>query len=93
MEERNIEQFIEELTKVRPSMLNDEALKLFNTIMAILDERDKLKEEIKHINVRITTKLKIAQEEYKEFTERGQHQLALVESGKIGVLQELLEGE
>lgn len=45
------------------------------------------------MNVRITTKLKIAQEEYKELNERGHHQLALVRSGKIGVLQELLEGE
>lgn len=91
--EEDIENLIEELTKVRPSMLNDEALKLFNTIMAILDERDKLIKEKENMNVRIKTKLKIAQEEYKEFTERGQHQLALVRSGKIGVLQELLEGE
>ena len=89
----DIENLIEELTKVRPSMLNDEALKLFNTIMAVLDEREKLKEEIKLMNLRITTKLKIAQEEYKELNEKGQHQLALVRSGKIGVLQELLEGE
>lgn len=49
MEERNIEQFIEELTKVRPSMLNDEALKLFNTIMAVLDERDRWRKKIKEI--------------------------------------------
>ena len=91
--EEEIENLIEELTKVRPEMLNEEALKLFNTIMAVLDERDELKEEIRLMNVRITTKLKIAQEEYKEFTERGQHQLALVRSGRIGVLQELLEGE
>lgn len=47
MEERNIEQFIEELTNVRPEMLNDEALKLFNTIMAILDERDRWRKKIK----------------------------------------------
>ena len=40
-----IENLIEELTKVRPEMLNEEALKLFNTIMAILDERDNLKKE------------------------------------------------
>ena len=43
--EKEIENLIEELTKVRPEMLNEEALKLFNTIMAVLDERDKLKEE------------------------------------------------
>lgn len=41
----DIEKLIEELTKVRPEMLNEEALKLFNTIMAILDERDKLIEK------------------------------------------------
>lgn len=43
--EKNIENLIEQLTKVRPEMLNEEALKLFNTIMAVLDERDRLKEE------------------------------------------------
>lgn len=43
--DEKIENFIEELTKVRPGMLSEEGLKLFNTIMAILDERDKLKKE------------------------------------------------
>ena len=43
--EEDIETLIEELTKVRPEMLNEEALKLFNTIMAVLDERDRLKKE------------------------------------------------
>lgn len=38
--ENDIENLIEKLTKVRPEMLNKEALKLFNTIMAVLDERD-----------------------------------------------------
>ena len=33
------------MTKVRPEMLNEEALKLFNTIMKILDERDTLIKE------------------------------------------------
>lgn len=45
--EKDIENLIEQLTKVRPEMLNEEALKLFNTIMAVLDERDKLREENK----------------------------------------------
>lgn len=40
-----IEQCIKDLTKVRPEMLNEEALKLFNTIMKILDERDTLIKE------------------------------------------------
>lgn len=40
--EEDINKFIKELTKVRPEMLNEEALKLFNTIMAILDERENL---------------------------------------------------
>lgn len=43
--EKDIENLIEQLTKVRPEMLNEETLKLFNTIMAILDERDKLKRD------------------------------------------------
>ena len=91
--EKDIENLIEQMTKVRPEMLNEEALKLFNTIMAVLDERDKLKEEIRLMNVRLETKLRIAQDEYKEYNEKGQHELALIQSGKIGILQELLEGE
>ena len=40
-----IENLIEEMTKVRPEMLNEEAYKLFQTIMKILDERDELIKE------------------------------------------------
>ena len=47
--ENEIENLIEQLTKVRPEMLNEEALKLFNTIMAVLDERDKLIKENKEL--------------------------------------------
>lgn len=38
----DIENLIEELTKVRLEMLDEEATKLFNTIMKVLDERDSL---------------------------------------------------
>lgn len=51
--EEDIEKLIEELTKVRPEMLNKEALKLFNTIMAILDERDELIKENKELKVKL----------------------------------------
>ena len=47
--EKEIENLIEQLTKVRPERLNEEALKLFNTIMAILDERDMWRKKIKEI--------------------------------------------
>ena len=40
-----IEKLIEDMTKVRPEMLNEEALKLFNTIMKIINERDTLIKE------------------------------------------------
>ena len=40
-----IEKLIEDMTKVRSEMLNEEALKLCNTIMKILDERDTLIQE------------------------------------------------
>ena len=45
MDKEEIEKLIEDMTKVRPEMLNEEALKLFNTIMKILDERDTLIKE------------------------------------------------
>lgn len=45
MDKKEIEKLIEDMTKVRPEMLNEEGLKLFNTIMKILDERDTLIKE------------------------------------------------
>lgn len=51
--EEDIENLIEQMTKVRPEMLNEEALKLFNTIMAVLDERDKLIKENKELNAKL----------------------------------------
>ena len=54
-----VERFLEDMTKVRPEMLNDEALKLFNTIMKVLDERDNLKKERDYYKAR-----------YLEFNER-----------------------
>lgn len=54
-----VERFLEEMTKVRPEMLNDEALKLFNTIMKVLDERDNLIKERDYYKAR-----------YLEFNER-----------------------
>lgn len=53
MNSNEVENVIEELTKVRPEMLNEEALKLFNTIMAILDERDRLKKENKKLEEKL----------------------------------------
>ena len=47
-----IEKLIEDMTKVRPEMLNEEALKLFNTIMKIIDERDTLIKERDYYNAR-----------------------------------------
>lgn len=47
-----IEKLIEDMTKVRPEMLNEEALKLFNTIMKLIDERDTLIKERDYYNAR-----------------------------------------
>ena len=51
--EKDIENLIEQMTLVRPEKLNEEALKLFNTIMAVLDERDKLIKENKELNAKL----------------------------------------
>ena len=48
----DIEKLIENMTKVRPELLNKEGLKLFNTIMKILDERDTLIKERDYYNAR-----------------------------------------
>lgn len=54
-----VERFLEDMTKVRPEMLSAEALKLYNTIMRILDERDNLMKERDYYKAR-----------YLEFNER-----------------------
>lgn len=43
--ENDIEQMIQELTEVNPSHLSKDALRLFKTIMKVLDERDTLIKE------------------------------------------------
>lgn len=53
------EELIEDMTKVSPEKLNKEALKLYNTIMRILDERDNLIKERDYYKAR-----------YLEFNER-----------------------
>lgn len=45
-----MENLIEELTKVNPANLSEEGLKLFNTIMLVIDDRDKLIKENKKLN-------------------------------------------
>lgn len=52
LSKEEIEKLIENMTKVRPEMLNKEGLKLFNTIMKILDERDTLIKERDYYNAR-----------------------------------------
>ena len=39
------ESLLEALTRVRPEVLNENALKLFNKIMEVINERDLLKEK------------------------------------------------
>lgn len=51
--EEDIENLIEELTKVRPEKLNKEALKLFDTIMLALGDRDKLIKENKELKAKL----------------------------------------
>ena len=44
-----IEKLIEDMTKVRPEMLNEESKRLFEAIMKIADIKDKLFEENKKL--------------------------------------------
>ena len=60
--EHEIEELIQELTEVRPSNLKPDALRLFNTITAILDERKGFKREIEE--------LKTQRDEYKKMYEK-----------------------
>ena len=49
MTEEEIEKFIQEMTEVRPDKLNKEALRLYNTIMQILDKNEQLETENKEL--------------------------------------------
>lgn len=42
----NEETLLEQMTRVRPEVLNEEGLKLFNKIMEAIDERDDLQQRI-----------------------------------------------
>lgn len=57
----------------------------------LLDLYQKEKEKNKYIEVAIKTKLNFATSAYEHFEKEEMHNLALVEAGKIGILQELLE--
>lgn len=46
MTEKEAQKVLDELNTVRIEVLNDEAKKLFEAIMKIADERDKLREEL-----------------------------------------------
>ena len=46
MTEKEAQQVLDELNTVRIEVLNDEAKRLFEAIMKIADEKDKLKEEL-----------------------------------------------
>lgn len=103
--EKEIENLIEELTKVRPEMLNEEALKLFNTIMAILDERDRLREtNIKQAEIIATANIAIKdlQEKLKEYVPiskieekidfiKSLNEKIYYEENVISILEELME--
>ena len=78
--EHEIEELIQELTEVRPSNLKPEALKLFNTITAILDERKELKREIEELKREIE-ELKVQRDYYKR--EYSLYNKALEEAGKV----------
>ena len=52
MDKKEIEKLIEDMTRVRPEMLDDKGLKLFKVIMQLLDERDTLIKERDYYNAR-----------------------------------------
>ena len=60
-------------------------------LQGLLDLYQKEKEKNKYIEVAIKTKLNFATSAYEHFEKEEMHNLALVEAGKIGILEELLE--
>ena len=65
----------------------------YDDVQGLLDLYNKEKEKNKLIAVRIKTKLEIAKANFKNYGKERLENLELVEVGKIGILQELLEEE
>lgn len=62
----NVEDLIEELTKVKPTNLSKEGLKLFNTINKIIDRNKELEKlELEHQKINGNLREKIKELEYK----------------------------
>lgn len=96
--EEDINNLIEELTKVRPDELSTEGLKLFNKINEIIDKNRELEEFKKQVTeIENTNFIKyknyipvsLVEEKIEELIKEGRHYNA----NKIEVLQELLESE
>lgn len=96
--EEDINNLIEELTKVRPDELSTEGLKLFNKINEIIDKNRELEEFKKQVTeIENTNFIKyknyipvsLVEETIEELIKEGRHYNA----NKIEVLQELLESE
>ena len=51
-----MEDMLEAMTRVRPEVLNDETLRLFNQIMALIDERDELKQENQQLKIQVSAR-------------------------------------
>lgn len=73
------ETLLEQMTRVRPEVLDENALKLFNKIMEVIDERDELLEENKRLKEEYVL-LQNASDEYEdELQERINRAIDLIE--------------
>lgn len=85
MEQKEIEEVLEELNGVRPEMLNDEAKRLFNAIMKIADERDEAIQENKILEQAMIYMLQDLEVEKKGWTIEEMKQSYIVRAKSNGI--------
>lgn len=85
-EELEIQEVLNELNTVRPEMLNDKSKRLFEAIMGIADERDKLNNIIKEVREYIENNKIYTNEKQEAYTLKntwyGIELLEILEGGK-----------
>ena len=62
MKDKEVEKVLEKLQQVRPEKLNDKAKRLFEAMMKIADERDRVKADLYEANNKISDLMNIIDE-------------------------------
>lgn len=80
MNNKEVNEVLEELYQVRPEKLNDKAKRLFESIMKIADARDKAESDLYEANNRLNDLLDIVKQKDKIIDDMAEHLTTSVHS-------------